>query len=258
MGKLIKFEFRKLLRSRYLYIILAVSLLFVIINGLIANLAAEMANKLAESNGGEKVVVSAYGFIRGALSNSFALFLGILIAIYVCEDFSHGVLKNIVGKGYAREKVLYSKYIVSLVATLALAGLMVLMAVIYGNLAWPGTANTSDNLALIILGQLVGVITYHALFFALAYTIRKPGFAIAINVVTPLAISLVLTLVDTGLKNAKMDFNISQFWLDNVFAAFTNSGNDASLFGKNIAILIVYFAAAFVAGLLINRKREIK
>ncbi len=253
MGKLIRFEFRKLLRSRYAYIILAISLFLVIINGLTSNFVAEMAQAY-----GEEIQVSSYAFVRGTLSSTFMLLLGIFIAIYVCEDFSHGVLKNIVGKGYAREKVLYSKYIVSLIATFVIAGLTFVLALAYGNIAWPGTANTTDNIAVIIIGQIIGLITYHALFFALAYTIRKPGFAIAVNVVSPILVSLVLTLVDTGLKNAKMDFNISQFWLDSTFNVFTTAGSDSNLFGRNIVILIVYFAAAFVAGLLINRKREIK
>ena len=253
MGKLIRFEFRKLLRSRYVYIILAISLFLVIINGLTTNLAAELAPAY-----GQEIEVSSYAFVRGTLSSTFMLLLGIFIAIYVCEDFSHGVLKNIVGKGYAREKVLYSKYIVSLIATFVIAGLTIVLALVYGYIAWPGTANTNDNMAVIIIGQIIGLITYHALFFALAYTIRKPGFAIAVNVVSPIMVSLVLTLVDTGLKNAKIDFNISQFWLDSTFNVFINAGSDSNLFGRNIVILIVYFAAAFVAGLLINRKREIK
>ncbi len=254
MGKLIRFEFRKLLKSKYVYIILGISLIFVIINGLTQNLAADIAKAYT----GEGIQVSSYTFVRSTLSSIFSLLAGILIAIYVCEDFSQGVLKNIVGKGYAREKVLYSKYIVSLVATLVLALLTVLMAIIYGNIAWPGTANTSDNLGLIILGQLVGVITYHALFFALAYTIRKSGFAIAINVVTPLVMTLLLTLIDTGLQNAKLEIRIAPYWLDNLFSVFTGTGNNTDIFGRNIAILVIYFIAAFVAGLLINRKREIK
>ena len=252
MRKLIKFEFRKLLRSRYFYIILGVSLLLVILNGLITNLLASMAQEL-----GQEVAMDAYSFAKSTLSSTFMLLVGIFVAIYACEDFSHGILKNVVGKGYAREKVLYSKYLVSLLGALFIALVSVLFGFLFGNILW-GNKATSDNVAVIIIGQFVGLITYHALFFAIAYTIRKPGFAIAINVVAPTVLSLVFTLVDTGLQNAKIDFNITQFWVERLHTEFISVSGDSSIYGRNIAILLVYFAAAILIGFFANRKREIK
>ena len=253
MGKLIKFELRKLIKSKAFYIICAISIIFVFITGLTLNLV----NDIAKAQNLPVDDVNAYTFAKGALGGTFTILIGIFIALFVCEDFSHGISKNVIAKGYSREKVLYSKYIVSLCATLVITILTVLVGFLYGGLAFKNFS-TTDNIFVIYLGQFIGVIAYHALFFTLAYTIRRPGFAIAINVVAPVFFTLILTFVDTGLKNAKMNFTVSKYWLDNVFSVFTSANTNPDIIGQNIAFLVVYFAIGFVAGILINRKREVK
>ena len=166
MGKLLKFEFRKLLRSKILYIILGISVVFVIMNALVLvlldNIMREIDVELISS-------YSAYGFTKGALTNSFVTIAGVFVAIYATEDFTHGTCKNVIAKGYKRLQVYFSKYIVSLIAIIAIAILCVAASLGMGLALFVNDfGSIADNVPVIIIGQLLCVIVFHSMFFTIA------------------------------------------------------------------------------------------
>lgn len=255
MSKLIRFEFRKLLKSTSLYVILGISLALVLISALTYNLAVE----IAKASGMPVDPITGYTFTKTTITGTFMLLIGIFIALYAAGDYSHGILKNVFAKGYNRIQVFFSKYIVSLIATICIALITVLFAYVIGKGFYGGSRPDGENIAVVIIGQLLAVITYHALYFALAYTIGRSGIAIAINCVAPTVVSLLLTLGDTALQKSNVSFKLADYWIDGALGIFNTSAvSDSSKFAQGIILLVVYFGIALAAGILLNRRKEVK
>ena len=165
MLQLIKFEFRKIFRSKYMYIIFGIGLLMTLLTVPMIRLL----NNIMEEIGQPTTPYSGYYAGKSALTTAFALMAGIFVGIFACEDFAQGTNKNIIGKGYNRLSLFYSKYLVSLILTVGYALLSILLSLglgyaIYGD----GGMSVDDNVAVIFICQLVCVIAYHAFFFAVS------------------------------------------------------------------------------------------
>ena len=244
MGKLLKFEFRKILTSKYFYIITAVSVIY----ALLQCWAFDELQKLVGVSGG----LSTYNVVKGTLAGLYGTLLAIFLAIFATSEVANGTDKNIFGKGYGREIVYLSKYIVSLIASFAMALITVLVAFIYGVANWGITKGIEESVIIIVIGQACGILAMHALYFVLAYTIGKIAPAIAMNIVVPLVIELVLMLVGYLVKT-----DIMPYWIDSLFSSFTGfiEGKDATI---NILALLGYAVVFGVLGLFINSKKESK
>lgn len=261
MAKLLKFEFRKLLRSKILYIILGMAIGFIVLSALVLILIDNIARELDP----ELFTASpAYEFVKGALTNSFTTIIGVFIAIYATEDFAHGTCKNVIAKGYKRLEVFFSKYIVSLIAIIVIAILCVATAFGMGLALFENNfASVTDNVPVIIIGQLLCVIVFHSMFFTIAYTIGKSGAAIAINIMAPLGITLILTIGNLLIN--KEDFNLSNYWIDGIFANFTGSSSfinlpggstDESLFASNFILIFIYLAVSETLGIIFAKRKQ--
>ena len=251
MKKMLNFEFKKLIKAKYFYIIALISFAFVIISGL----TSKAINDALVANGETVQPFSAYLFSKGALSGTYTLLVGIFVALFATEDNSNGTIKNIYAKGYSRTLVYFAKYVVSLLAVIVISLLTVLVAYAYSNSVWGNALAITDNVAMIIFGQLLGICAYHAIFFAISSVFGKVGSAIALNIIGPMAVSLVLGLGDAFIKSENV--KLTSYWLDSLFSNFTSAVSDTKLLPVGIALFIVYTVAAIVVGLLINRKKEI-
>lgn len=251
MHKLIRFEFRKLFRSRYFYVIAAVSILFILFAGITYSIIKAIA-------GGDPglPLTNAYSFVKGALGNNFTILIGIFVAIAATEDNAMGTMKNIIGKGYSRLKVFLSKYLVSLVGVLIISALVVGIAFLYGTFAFE-KAPIEDNLAIVIPGQLLSIIAFHSMFYAISSGFGKIGPAIAVSIVGPMVVSLALTIADTAIATANLPVQAKpgNYWLDGLFNNFLRAPNPIGN-GACFGLLFAYLALALLIGFLINRKKE--
>ena len=252
MGKLIRFEFRKLFRSRYFYVVMGIAMLFIVMTGI----TYTIIKALVAGGAATGVTTTSYSFIKGALGNNFTILIAVFVAIAATEDNASGTMKNVIGRGYSRLKVFLSKYLVSLIAVIIISALVVLVAILYGTLAFD-KGEITDNLAVIICGQLFSLVAYHAVFYAIASGFGKIGPAIAVCIIGPMGVTLALTIANTALagKTGLDKYLPGNYWLDGLFANFTNKANpigDAACFG----LLFGYFIVALFIGFMINRKRE--
>ena len=251
MGRLIRFEFRKLFRSKYFYILAGIGLAFVVLNLVTLIVMSDIMEELGQ---GDLVPYSAYLSAKSALGASFTTIAAIFIAIFACDDYMMGTLKNIVGKGYNRFALFYSKYIVSLIATILMLVINVLFAFVIGQIVWQDGVPIDDNVALIVLGQLLLVVAYHAIFFAIAYSFGRLGPSIAVNILGPSAIGLILALVDLFIENEEIV--TSNYWLDGILLNFVSTATDPDLIPISIALLVVYTLIANGVGVLIASRKQ--
>ena len=109
------------------------------------------------------------------------------------------------------------------------------------------------------MGQLLGIIAYHAVFFTLAYSVSKLGASIALCILGPSIISLLFSLADVGIDTALKDntITLSNYWLANSFATFTGTTNH-ELVVSSFVMLILYTVIAIGLGIFFNYKKDIK
>lgn len=245
MGKLIAFEFRKLLRQKSLYICM------IIVLGLIG--LSAVVNAGLEKNPEFDIMFTVAGFTKGALTSSlFFMILGVFVALYCCDDVTNNTLKNLYSRGYTRGAVYFSKYIVSLAASVCMAAVSFLFAFVAGKMsANADGANAFGSIAC----QLLTVAAYHAVYFAVATVIGKVGGSVAVNIVGPMLVLTVLTLVTSLLKLESV--NLGDYWLESAVNGLTAATLTTKAAVKAIVMSAVYIPAFAVGGYLFNKKKEL-
>ena len=181
------------------------------------------------------------------------MLLGIFTALYCCDDVSNNTMKNIYSKGYSRAKVFFAKYIVSLSASLIVAIAFFLISFMLGKVLGNADEAITGTFAGSIILQLLVVVGYHAVYFSLAMIIGKVGGSVALNIVGPMLVFTVLSLLASLLK---IDFDFSEFWLDSVINPLSNGNIDGNLIIKAVLMPLLYSSVFVTAGYFMNRKKE--
>lgn len=248
MNNLLKFEFRKLFRSKAFFICLALSAVGVFIVSL-TNFF--LLKAFSDDVSGE---MTALNLLKD-LSSNYVLLSAIFISIFVTEDYSSETIKNVYSKGFARPAVFWSKYVASLAGCMAFVLVTAVLQVFLGAVVFDGIGKAGHNYALSLITTLLLLATYHAIFFALAIALRKTGAAIALAILGPSGVDLALTLVDTIIKG-KLKFTLSNYWLPGRLSALM----DYDVAGKEIVagviVAVLFTAAALIASFVANQERD--
>lgn len=262
MGKLFLFELRKLARQKSVYICLAVAL------GLIAlsALAFAFVDKVAQSEGGDVIgdmlggaaMFSVGSFTKGALSNcEFFLLLGVIVTLFCCNDYSNGTIKNIYAKGYSHAKVYFTKYLFSLILSLVFAALCIIISYAIG--AGFAQKDNCDQLAAVVICQLVMVIGYHGIFFSISMMLGKTGGSLAINILAPMFLGMILSLLTMLVQSAVQgsEFDFGYIWFDSVFAKLNQIPVETEAFVRAVLMSIIYAGGFVTLGYFVNRRKEV-
>ncbi len=249
MGKLIKFEFRKLFKAKSFFICMAICVCLVLLSGLTTKVIVENSN-------GEIASPSKYNLLQSAIgSSSITLIAAIFTALFVCEDDSSGTIKNIYARGYSRTNVFISKYIVSLFAILIFTLVSMIAAYFFGQSNYPNETTSIPNLLLVIIGQILLIIAYHSIFFAISSKVGKTGSSIAFNIVGPLFINMALTMIDAFLKLE--NFKLSSYWIESLLSSLQQTSVTNQNILTCIIMGIIYSFVFICVGLFLNKKKEI-
>lgn len=243
MKKILRFEFDKLFRQRSFYVCTIITAIFILISALIDNSLIKSA---------EGFVMTGWEFAANTISNaSLQMMLAIFIALFVCDDFTHNTMKNIISKGYDRQSVYIGKYISSLCGMLIIYCVDVLLSFGIGSALW-GMGKPGALLKAIV-AQLVVLIAYHAMFYAISIFLSKAGGAIAIGIVGPMMIGLLLSLADSLLEPK---YPINNFWLASIMNTASDSSATTGSLTKALLLCVVYIVAFFASGLLRFKKKQ--
>lgn len=229
MGKLLKFEFSKLIKAKVFYICLAISVLIIIF----ATIA--YPNNL----------VSKTGYIRsyGSVSD-LVLMLGICIPVFVCQDAFCGAEKTILGRGVSRNKFFFAKYISSLVATVIFTFVVIGVTAIAGVIKFESAPDSSFVQAMFL--SLLGIFMLHAVFFGISTMSNKLIIALIITILLPSTLSLIANLLEIY---ASVDgFTFIVFSPSDMFTTLASYTEMNSVMGWTIgaasALLIIMLVAA--------------
>lgn len=252
MRKLIKFEYRKLFKQTSFWVCFIITLCVVLLNALALN----SLNSLYSELGGTEYIINPFNFTTEFISNSSLILIsGIFVALFVCDDYSCGAIKNIYSKGYTRNKVYLAKYLVSATGTFIMAGATYILCFISGLFIFGEVGNIPSNYLLILLAQLIILLGFHTFHFFISNSLAKKGGAIAISIVGPTVLSLFLTLVDITWDSKS--FYLSNYWLDGLLSSISKFEVPASNLTSAFIASICYVVILFFFGFLINRKKQL-
>lgn len=182
------------------------------------------------------------------------MILGIFTALYVCDDYTNDTLKNIYAKGYSRQNVYLSKYIMSILVAIVMSLITIAVTLILCSING-AIIDLDFSIMKSIFPQIILVVAYQSIYFGVAMIFGHVGGSIAFNLIGPSLVITTLTLITSILKIES--FNISSFWLESSFNSLTvyNPAND--IVTKGIIMGIVYAAIFCVSGLFLTKKKEI-
>ena len=248
MGKLLQFEFRKLSKQKSFYICSFLLLVFVVVSALLSKIIFENSTETMQA----PIVID---MVKSALSGGNAVLIGIFTALFVCEDFTDGTIKNIYAKGYSRTKVYFSKFIFVLFFAVISCAICWLGGAVAGSLFFEAGVAIDGTFIATLLAQLMTILGYTCLFFAISMVFRKTGGAIAGCIVAPMLVSLVFNTADSLLNSENI--TLGKYWLDGFWGNLSQSVVSNETIIIAIAMSAVYMVLFTVVGALINRKQTI-
>lgn len=251
MIKLLKFEWRKLWQQKSLYIIFVIGLVGLILSLVsmrlfYGDMGATEASLLA-------LQYSNYVSIVGAS------LVGIYITLFACGDYSQHTIKNIYARGYSRSAVYFSKYLISLFVTLAMAIIFIAVTFLF-TLVLSGKVGTMPvgfNWGDLFL-QLWVLVGMHGLYFGISMMIGKLAGSLAINLV---GITLVFLILNTMIMILKINFEITKYQLEYILMGLSGPmGLQMADKPELMRALLVPagYAVFFVfGGWLVNNRRDV-
>lgn len=258
MKNMLKFEFRKLFRSKSLYICSAIIISMAILSVVLMNLTIQI------QIGDEVMSLIDPSDLSGinALMDTFSYgniltILPIFIAIFVCSDASQGILKNVYAKGFSRTKVLMSKYIVSLVVEVIFFFAAAVPTFITASILWGNSADVNENLLQSLFGQIIVLLVYHTIYFAISTIVNKTGIAIALNIVGLTLFSLGLTAAEAVSRLVDHYVPLSMYWIETMWESVTTSSYEDFSYVGIIGLSFVYIAIFLGVSIFFNRKKQL-
>lgn len=262
MNSLLKSEFYKLKKSKSFYILVFVSMLLALTVALAHQAGANMESNAGNASSKLSAMVSEFGgawLIKEALNEGILpLIIAIFVSIFVSVDFNLGTIKNIVSKGFNRQKIYFVKFIISSFTGLIMLTCFILTACIAGTLMWGfdpnGIANTTGLLTLFLTQSLM-VIAYVAIFVFTSMSLRSSGASIGVNICVVLLLSSLLQAFNL-IFGGRID--LGSFWVsDNMTKLITFSPTSTDLI-RGITVALVYILLSTILGIKLFQKQDIK
>lgn len=191
--------------------------------------------------------------------NGFFIILAIFVSIFAVREYGCGTVKNIVGKGYSRSVIFFTRLLAVNFAMLVLlaAGLCITLLcglVFMGKGAFSGSF--WQDLAGYMLVQALLSIALTTVLAVVSEAVRNLAAGISIGIVVTTFFGLFLDGLD--LLFAKSGFTLSQYWLVNRSSACPIDGITAGYLGETLAVALAWFLLAAGLGLWHFQKADIK
>lgn len=245
----LKSDFYKAFKSKNFYIALLVLLGF----GLLI-VALSYAS-------GEYIYGKAF-FLEGMSHNLTFVFSAIFISIFICSDFSSGMMRNYVSGNISRSKVFFSKAIVCLAVSvifLVFSTLIFgLLGVMFFGYGMPFTGTEFLEIFVKLLLEILVLAAYVSIFLFIAISLRATGGVVSLNILIIFIVPLILSIFVAALPSLA---NIVDYWLGQNVAYAAYAGYPGEL-GKYILTIILvpifYIAVTFIPAYGIFRFKDVR
>lgn len=252
MIEILKFELRKLLRMKSLYVC-AILILSVSFSSI---LMTRLGDAVFNVQGDDRT--SMWYCVLSA-SSDIKIPLAVFISLYALCDMGNDTLKNIISRGYSRTYIFLSQLIVVVMVSVGFFVLCEVSDIAFGAIFLKAEKADGRLWGSIFL-QLAAIVAYGGFYFGIASLFKGIGGAIATAVLSDVMVMPILFGVGDALiikyfKDSK--FRISTYWLGNILS----DSMTLELTNKIVATALIGSAAYFVIfvaiGYLIARRREV-
>ena len=252
MIEILKFELRKLVRMKSLYVCMAL----ILFSTFFSTLFTRLLDDLASYEGFE--LSSMWDGVLSAASSA-KIPLAVFVSFYTVYDIGGDTVKNIISRGYSRTYVFLAQLIAVVSVSVVFFALTELSSTLFGVMLLK--ADTPDkHLCGSIFLQLAVVIGYGGFYFGLASLFKNVGGAVSTTISVDVAVAPLVFLVGGAIIKASFEettFNLTDYWLGNMLSDAMTLG----LTNKIIATALIGSAAYFIIfvaiGYLIARRREV-
>lgn len=242
MRKLLRFEFRNMVRQKIIYVIVAVMLILLSL----LNNTPEGRLEYYHSIG--------YGIedmIVGTLTSCFfSSFMAAIVAFIVCRDYEQKVMKNIYAKGYTHSQVYLAKFIYTMLVTAVVCLITIAVGVIEAVMVFgPG----KTEITLIMIAQFVAMLAYSAFGYMICQLLKKTGFAIIFLILVPPLGGLLLDQIDMFVP---FDFSFGDLWITQTMSYIHGGTIDGREIVLSFITSLVYIIGCYFIGLKISKSHS--
>lgn len=262
MGKLLAVDFYKIFRTKFFYVVSLVLVAFDVIVSVVNTLASVGNYELFSTH------VSKSGAWVIAYSNfsNVCLLLTILTILFFCSEFSSGTMKNIATKGFPREFIYLSKFLVGMSCAafyllLTLVTSLISSLVVGGN-KLPNYFELPSNMLFALLFALFFLAVYVSVSLMVASLVRKSGNSLAIYVILSTLISFLPTLLDNFIKNTfRSDFSTKKYMYSECFFEITQRSLVSTVSSSDVArylcVGVFFLVLTLGVGIYYFREKDI-
>ena len=245
MRNLIRGHMYQLKKDGFFFGCLALGFLFLIVS-----------IRFSLQGSGSSPVMGVNSLVDTFLSGDTLLYAFMLLtANMIAEAYRSGAMKNIIGRGIAKEK-LY----LSIVLTISAAYVMVMLtsSIVMGILAWSrfgmGTVLYPGYYALSVIARILFVVTHISFASTMTILTRNAITGVVFGLVVP-NVPQILEMVFSFLK---MDVELDPFKISTHMPSVYAASNDLSPFLLCFAVLSGYLALSVVAGFGFLKHQDVK
>ena len=275
MKELIKMDFYRLKKSNAFRICIGVMMAgFIGITILFKAVLSLLDLDKLEAAGGDETelealqVMDAYNFTLIGLS--FAQILGIIIcvfvAIYVAGEFQQRTINLAVLKGYKREKIYFSKLVITMLGValmyiLSFVSIFITAGICFGfKFDIEGSLN---RFILVIIMDLLLYVSLAAFFVMISFLTTHEGAAMTIGTALLVLMTTGFSVIDSSINgNGNIPFNeetrSGKYWLPTVIEDFSYLEVENNEVRFAVLLSAGYLLLTTIVGILGFRKKDLK
>lgn len=191
-----------------------------------------------------------------------AIFITIMVSMFVSSEFSFGTIKNIVTSGKSRISIYTSKLIMALVISTIYTLLCGLAGFATGSIIWgTGEITRTEYLELFrIIGLIIAVeFSMQALFTMVSFIVRTTGAAITINLIIGTVISETLPIINIVFKRmlSVEEFDVLKYWPYTYLGVFNQFEIPTEQITTGLIVCAITLVASTLIGMFTFQKRDI-
>lgn len=252
---ILKSEFYKLKKSKPFWICLVITVILAAVIPFAFQQAVVSRGSEVQNISLSAVDILCYSFGLPILS----LIAGIFTSIFVSSEFHHGTMKNYISKGYNREKIFLSKFLICAFAVTIFIIVYIPIALISGTIFlgfYPHNVfNISTFLSMLAVSWIL-IMAYVAVFVAIGMSLRSNGASIATNMFLVSEVPMLISALDFAFNS--FGIKISKFWIDSNLSAVATMTPKAGALTTGTIIGIVWLVIAIIGGMRLFRCQDIK
>ena len=249
LGRLLRFELRKLTHRKTLYIASAITFIaaFSLVSATVENLLYEEMDFMVSSLTFGQMLASAMSSVSGETGE--IMFLGaIVVGLVFCDDYSGGTIKLIVSRGYSKVAIYTAKAVNILICAFTMSFIAPLVGAFLGcavngvNLSLGGFGDAASEYGL--FASLAMSIAALFIFMLIGVLVKKSGAVIAIGVGGIYLSQILILIIELFLDMGGMEY-------EEILKVITNLKNYFPLF-YNTGITIYGYESVSMAGAYIG------